>query len=169
MTGNLTRKLEIAANVAIVLVAILIGVVLVKNYLLRGNAPTAPVSLVGAKVAVPDVDWRRNGRTLVLVLQKGCHFCTESAPFYQRLVRNTADKGSVRLVAVLPQQVDEARQYLRDLNVSIEDVEQMPMQELGVSGTPSLMLVNSEGVVTDSWVGKLPPNKEEEVINRLKS
>lgn len=171
MTGRLTRKLEIAANVAVILVAVLFGGALIKTYLLSGKAPAGPVqpSLVGAKVAVPDVNWRANGRTLVLVLQKGCHFCADSAPFYQRLARGVAEGGSVRLVAVFPQQVKEARQYLRGLEVPIEDVRQMQVGELGVKLTPTLILVNSEGIVTDSWFGRLTPDREDEVLKRLKS
>jgi hypothetical protein len=171
MNGNLTRRLEIAANIAIILVAILICGVLVKTYLLNDAAPSPPeqASLAGTKVNVPEVDWRRNGRTLVLVLQKGCRFCTESAPFYQRLVQDAAQSGGVRLVAVFPHEVEEGRQYLREINVPVEELRQVKMQELGLRGTPSLVLVNGEGVVTDLWFGKLPPDKEEEVLNRLKS
>ncbi len=171
MTGTLTRKLEIAANVAIIAVAVLICGVLVKTYLWGGNSPPVPpqASLVGARVAVPEVDWRGNGRTLVLVLQKGCRFCEESAPFYQRLAREVAGGPPVRLVAVLPQQVEESRQYLRDLGVPVEEVRQVHFKDLGVRGTPSLLLVNGEGVVTGSWFGRLPPDKEAEVLSRLKS
>jgi hypothetical protein len=37
-----------------------------------------------------------------------------------------------------------------------------------VNGTPTLIEANSEGVVVDSWRGKLPSDKEAEVLNRLK-
>ena len=171
MTGNLTRKLEVGANVAVILVAVVVIGAIVKTYLLGANAPPGPVqpSLVGARVNVPEVDWRRNGRTLLLILQKGCHFCDESAPFYRRLAHDAAGGGSPRLVAVLPQKAEEARQYLRDLDVPVEDVRQVPMRELGVKLTPTLILVNGEGVVTDSWFGRLTPDKEDEVLKRLKS
>jgi hypothetical protein len=167
MTGTLTRKLELAANVAIIVVAAVLCAVLVKTYLLAPT-PQAPQqqSLVGARVPVPEVDWRGNGRTLLLVLQKGCRFCAESAPFYQRLAR---EAGQARLVAVLPQQVDESREYLRELSVPVGEVRQAPFKDLGVRGTPTLLLVNGEGVVTGSWFGKLSPDKEEEVLSRLKS
>jgi hypothetical protein len=166
MTGSLTRKLEVAANVAIIVVAVVLCAVLVKTYLFAPAAQPAQQSLVGARVSVPEVDWRANGRTLVLVLQKGCRFCTESAPFYQRLAR---ESGPVHLVAVLPQQVEEARGYLRELNVPVAEVRQASFQDLGIRGTPTLLLVNGEGVVTGSWFGKLPPDKEEAVLGRLKS
>jgi hypothetical protein len=172
MAGNLSRRLEVAANVAIIVVAILVCFVVVKTYLLGGSArpqQQSPAPATGSKVSVPDVDWGKNRRTLVLVLQKGCHFCAESAPFYQRLVRDTAGREGLRLVAVLPQQVDEGKQYLNDLGVLIDEVRQAPPNDLGVRGTPTLLLLDGSGVVTDSWVGKLTPEKEDEVLHRLKS
>jgi thioredoxin-related protein len=172
MAGNLSRRLEVAANVAIIVVAVLVCFVVVKTYLLGGPArpqQQAQSPAIGSKVSVPDVDWGKNGRTLVLVLQKGCHFCAESASFYQRLVRDTAGREGLRLVAVLPQKVEEGKQYLNDLGIRIDEVRQASSNDLGVQGTPTLLLVDNSGAVTESWVGKLPPDKEAEVLNRLKS
>ncbi|HEX8686998.1 MAG TPA: hypothetical protein VF654_10865, partial [Pyrinomonadaceae bacterium] len=59
--------------------------------------------------------------------------------------------------------------YLRELNVPVGEVRQAAFKDLGVRGTPTLLLVNGEGVVTGSWFGKLSPEKEEEVLGRLKS
>lgn len=170
MPNTLTRKFELAANFAIIVVAAVLCGVLIKTYFLGGRAQTAtpPTSLIGTKLALPQVDWRANGQTLVLVLQKGCHFCSESAPFYQRLVDETK-QSSVRLVAVLPQEVAESQQYLAELHVPISDIRQATLSAVGVRGTPTLLLVNAAGVVEDSWVGKLPPEREEQVLRRLQS
>ena len=166
-----SKKLEGGANIAIILVAIIIGVVFVKNYLL--SSPPAPESRdyripAGTKLSLPEVDWAHNGETLLLVLQKGCHFCAESAPFYQRLARDAAAAQSrIRLVAVLPQETSEAKQYLSSLNVPIDEVKQSALDALGVQGTPTLILVNEKGEVMQSWVGKLPAEKEAEVLRQV--
>jgi hypothetical protein len=166
--GNLTRKLEVGANVAIIIVALLLGAVLVKRFLLS-PAPQAPHEIAaGTKVDLPGVDWHRDGKTLVLVLQKGCHFCAESAPFYQRLVREASGRP-VQLVAVLPQGTEEAKAYLSELNVSVPTVMQASLRTLGVSGTPTLILVDDRGAVIKSWVGKLPAEQEAEVLNKVRS
>jgi hypothetical protein len=168
--NKLTKKIETAANIAIIFVAVMIGVVLVKNYLFAGRNPPAPRDIsipVGTKVSLPGVNWDQNSRTLLLVLQKGCHFCTDSAPLYQRLVKEMSGRSDVHLVAVLPQDPLDGKKYLDDLGVSISDVKQAELSSVGVSGTPTLILLNSKGVVEKSWVGKLPPEKETELLNQL--
>lgn len=166
-TTRWTRKLEVGANIAIIIVALLLGIVLVKKYLLTDQTEPPPLKVVGTKVSLSGVDWSRNGQTLLLVLQKGCHFCTESAPFYQRLVRETSGSNQVHLVAVLPQEASEAKQYLDQIQVPIGEVKQASASSLGLRGTPTLVLVNSEGVAVNVWEGKLLAADESKVLSRL--
>ena len=170
MAKTITQRLEVSTNLAIVFAAVLLSVVLIKNYLLPYYSKDGPRDFrvpAGAKVSLPGVDWSNNNQTLLLVLQKGCHFCTESAPFYQRLVRETAGRENIHLIAVLPQTFDESKKYLDDLGVTIEEVKQAQLDSIGVYGTPTLILVNNQGVVITSWVGKLSADGEAEVLRRL--
>lgn len=164
--GTIYRRVELLANVAIVLVAVMIGAVLVRGYFFSRPAEAPKNIAAGTKVSLPGVEWERNGKTLVLALQKGCHFCSESAPFYQRLVQAAAAKG-VKIVAVLPQPQDESRQYLEGLAIPVADIRQAALGSLNVKGTPTLILVNDKGEVAASWVGKLPSDKESDVLARL--
>lgn len=170
--SNISKKIEVAANVAILVVALLLGVVLVRRYLLPGAPPTPPRAeqlKPGEKFALADVNWGQNKRTLVMVLSTSCRYCTESAPFYQRLAREKSGRDDVGLVAVLPQGVEESRKYLDANGVAVTDVRQAQPGAVRVAGTPTLIIVDSAGAVVDSWVGKLPPDKEQEVLNRLLS
>ena len=170
MAKTITQRLEVLTNLAIVFAAVLLSVVLIKNYLLPYYSKDGPRDFsvpAGAKVSLPGVDWSNNNQTLLLVLQKGCHFCTESAPFYQRLVREMAGRENIHLIAVLPQTSDEGKKYLDDLGVTIEEVKQAQLGSIGVYGTPTLILVNNQGVVITSWVGKLSADGEAEVLRRL--
>ena len=169
---SLSRKIEIAANVATIVVAALISTVVVKTYVFHN-----PVAGSTAAVVVPEVvkgksvdgralgvDWAKNHRTLVLAISTACHYCKDSVPFYQKL----ADReGRVKMVAVLPQSVAEAQQYLNGAGVHVDEVRQVPLNTLGVRGTPTLLLVNDVGVVTDVWVGKLQPDQETQVLTAL--
>ena len=166
----LNKRINLALNLAIVLVVILIGIVFTKTYLLHSHSTVESKDYriaADTKVSLPGIDWAQNGETLLLVLQKGCHFCKESAPFYQRLAHDPVTIRIVRLVAVLPQEVADSKQYLNDLNVPIGDVRQAGLEALGVQGTPTLILVNSKGKVLESWAGKLPPEKETEIFRRI--
>src|SRR5215210_6990053 len=123
--NHLNRRINLAANIAIILVVVLIGVVFARNYLLSARSTSQKRDYrvaAGRRVSLPDVDWANNEQTLLLVLDKGCPYCTASAPFYQQIARETAQKPRVQLIAVLPQDISEGKQYLSDLNVPIYEV-----------------------------------------------
>lgn len=165
------KKIQTISNVAIIITAILFGGVLVKSYLLPTSQRPAAVESedvkVGTKLPLPDVDWSKSDRNLVLVLSTSCHFCSESTPFYQKLAQMKTGNGNVRLIAVLPQKVTEAQAYLSEHHISVDEVRQANPNTINVRGTPTLVLVDRNGTVVDSWKGKLPPEKETEVARRL--
>src|SRR5205823_5879435 len=102
---------------------------LVKNYLLRspalkdGSQGQLPIveAQRGEQANVAGIDWQKNGQTLLLALSTTCHFCSESAPFYQQLVNTKSD---TQLIAVLPQAVEEGRAYLARLGISVAEIKQ---------------------------------------------
>lgn len=170
---NFAKKLEVLANIAIVVVAVLLCVVLAKQYLLPKSAGTPTPSPAahriskGEKLSVPGVDWRASDRTLLMVLSSTCRYCTESAPFYQRLAQQKSGRADARLVAVLPQGGDEAGQYLRAHGISVDEIRQSDPGADYARATPTLIMVDNTGSVVESWVGKLPPEKEAEVARHL--
>jgi thioredoxin-related protein len=112
------------------------------------------------------VDWSRNGRTLVIAISTTCHFCKESEPFYRRLQQEVG-KG-IKTVAVLPQPVNEAEQHLSGAGLHVDQVKQAELSNIGVRGTPTMLLVNSNGVVTRVWTGRLAPEQQEQALSVLK-
>lgn len=194
--SKLTRAIEVATNLSIILVALVGATVLVKNYLLRpavpatseinqtsgrnqqgsptdvravrtsAVAPRAPEE--GSQLSVPGVSWGTSNQTVVLALSDKCRYCSESAPFYQRLARDLSQRHDIRLVAVFPQDAGAGKKYLDDLGVPVGQVIQASLDSLQVRGTPTLVLVDKNGTVTQSWVGKLSPERESEVLNRIK-
>jgi|SRR2546423_4618552 len=169
--NSFRNNIELAANIAIIVAAVLLCVVLVKNQFASNSTLSAnydhlnPNNEVKEKINLPEVDWQKNGQTLLLTLSTTCHFCTESATFYRRLKQESND---THLVAIFPQPTSEGEDYLKKLAVSVDEVRQVPFENLNVRGTPTLMLIDSNGEVKDSWVGKLPPNQETQVLTRLK-
>jgi hypothetical protein len=169
--NKMFKGTEVAANVAIILVGIMLGVVLVKNNLFQSPpAMAAPPTAIapGTKLSLPGVDWKANEKTLVLALSSGCRFCTESGPFYQRLIRERANFPNLKLVAVFPEPVEVSQKYLNDLGVAVDEVRQARLDSIGVAGTPTLIFADANGAVVASWRGKLPAEKENELLARLK-
>jgi len=163
------RKLETAANIAIIVVAILLGAVIIQKYLLPSSSqPERVQPVIGKQMNLSDVNWASQPKTLVLALSTTCHFCNESAPFYRRLIESVEGKN-VQLVAVFPTETEAGRAHLKELGLAALEVKQSSLANMQVSGTPTLILTNDKGEVTNYWLGKLPPDKETEVINRLNS
>ena len=169
--GKFSQKIEVIANIFIIVVAVVFGVVLVQKYFFSASTPNQQARVqptVGTKVKILDEDWSKQSKTVILALQTTCHFCNESAPFYKRLMQTVQGKN-IKIVAVFPQKVEESTAHLNQLGVTGMEVKQAPISVLDASGTPTLILTNDKGEVTNYWVGKLPPDKEAEVINTLNS
>lgn len=168
---NVHRKVQIAANLAIILVAFLFGGVLIHRYFFAATAkPIVSENegiKAGTKLPLTDVDWSKSDKNLLLVLSTSCRYCTESIPFYQKLVGQKTGRGDVKMIAVMPQSVSEAQKYLSEHKISVEEVKQISPNTINIKGTPTLVLIDKTGVVVQSWGGKLPPEKEVEVLNQL--
>lgn len=161
--GRTSKKIEMAANIAIVLAA----VVLIVSFF-RSESVAPPHITVGTKFALKDAPCQGQGKNLVLALSTSCHFCNDSAPFYRELVQRCRQQH-VRTIAVLPQPIAEAESYLSSEGVATDEVHQSVLRELQIAGTPTLLLVDGSGVVRNVWVGKLSSDKEKEVLAALES
>ena len=73
---NTTRSnLELGAQIAIAIAAVLVAGLLVKQQFSsrQTRANTSQIE-AGEKLNIPNIDWERNQRTLVFFLQKGCFY-----------------------------------------------------------------------------------------------
>lgn len=167
MVTHLAKRLELVANVAIIVVALTLATVVVKNYLIGAGSRQTPSQneiSTGPTLASVPVNWNQSSRTLVLALSATCRFCSESGPFYKRL----ADaRNDTRLVAVSPQSIEESKKYLAELGISVDEIKQVSLRSLNVTGTPTLILVNQDGAVMQTWIGKLGEDQEAEVLSKI--
>src|SRR5262249_38493802 len=118
--------------------------------------PNTPVRLT-------NTDWAANRSTLILVLSTSCHFCRESQDFYRRLVKSIPP-GKLHVMAVFSEPTLISQPYLDKAGLDILDVRQVPLEELGVPATPTIILADQTGRMVYSWVGKLPPDQEKEIF-----
>lgn len=153
----------IAANISIIIVAVVIVIVFARNYF--PAAKTSPHTIAaGARLTGQPVNWHASPKNIVLVLSTTCHFCKESSGFYRKLVKDC--RSHARTVAFFPQTPQEAQAYLKAEDVQVDEVKHANFQSLQIGGTPTLLLVDSNGVVQKVWIGKLPEAKKQEVLDQ---
>ena len=161
-------KLEVAANIFVILLAVVIGSVYLKD---RFSAPNPAPNEVKAGDRLPRLDgwdWGAHDRSLVLVLKKGCHFCEDSAPFYQRLAAQQRVEGKdTAIVAVFPDAADAVKEVVQAEALGVHALAGVPLEKLKVSGTPSVLLVDRNGTVVNAWIGMLSPRQELEVMRAV--
>jgi len=167
---DIHKKLESLTNVAIIVIAILFGTVLVSKYVLSDHAAATPkLNGIAAnkKFNLREIDWSKSEKNLVVAFSTNCRFCIESTAFYEQMANRKAERSKVRLIVVSPQPVDEVQRFFRERRITIDEFVQAPLSDISVNGTPTLVLVDREGLVKDSWVGKLPPDVEKALLSKL--
>lgn len=172
MNDNAKKRIEIAADISIILVALLMCVTFIPRlWYLRTAQPTAQprdILVPGVQIPLPKYDWAGTDRNLLLVLSEGCQFCSQSAGFYQQLTAEIGNNRGVKLIAIFPQDVNSAKQYHRQLGLSLDTVMQVPLSTLGVAGTPTLILADNKGFVKKLWTGRLSAQGEADVLKELR-
>jgi thiol-disulfide isomerase/thioredoxin len=162
--SEMKTKIEAIANVTVIVVALALGYMMLNRYLASDRVPHSVAA--GDRLAeFPGLDWNQHRRTLVLVLNTGCHFCQDSIPFYQKLAQaQRPDRDAPEIVAVFPNEAELVRQFTAREGLTVQSVPEVPLEKLHVNGTPTLILVNSEGLVERSWIGVLTARQELDLL-----
>lgn len=146
-------RLQWAADAATAVVAVVVVAVLGARFFDRGGPPDA--QLDGQAIGI---DFAAAEHTLVMVLRSDCTFCEQSKPFYARL----GESRAVQIAIAAPPGDGGIAGYA---SILAADVVVFPTREtLPVSSTPSLLLVDREGVVEAAWMGLLDARREDEVL-----
>jgi hypothetical protein len=165
------KKVEVAANIAVIILAAVVIVVLIHRWTAGQQTPqvrNTPSQVDISKLPSLGIDWSKSERTLLLALSKDCHFCTESAAFYQRLAKDRNNSSGSRLIAVFPQPITDGAKYLEGLGVTVDEIKQYSTRGAVTSATPTLIMVGRTGDVLGIWTGKLTADKETEVEHRMR-
>lgn len=129
------------------------------------TAPIAP----GTRLALHET-LRPGGvrGSIVVALSTNCQYCTASMPFYNRLqALDAVANGRVTLSVIALQAAPQMREYLASHDVRIERIVQFPDAGVSIRGTPTLILVNADGEVVNSWAGQLETAEEAAVIREV--
>src|SRR5260370_25607918 len=97
------NKVEVAANVVVILLAVVIGsLFLMDRFATRGLGPNE-VKVGDQLPGLHAYNWKAHDRTLVLALRNGCHFCEDSMPFYRRRAKlEQSNQIGARLIPLFP-------------------------------------------------------------------
>ena len=124
-----------------------------------------PRGLVGREVKLPGADWQAAPYSVLMQLSSTCHFCNESMPFYKQLMAARQAQGTKMPVIVASSDaVAVMRQHLEDQQVVVDKVLHSRMDSFG-TGTPTIYIVDSKGLVKRAFVGKLDPSGEKELLS----
>jgi hypothetical protein len=164
------KVLDKIANLFVIVgITVFLVIVVRTQFNKPNNKPTSPAAtadaLRGKTIQVSGLSFPRPRASVLLVISTICHFCEESLPFYRTLSGDL--HGKADLLAVLPQPQLEAAAYLKAAHVEVPQVATAPPSQLGVSGTPTLLLLDRSGKVQDIWLGRLDETRQAQVRSRL--
>lgn len=134
------------------------------------EGPLAPVIDVGVQVPIGNL-WTANSfeRTAILMLDTDCPACLANRSLYRDLGRVVAETPRARFVVLTEYPVRAARQWLEDGGAGGADIVRVRSRKtLGFLGTPTLLLADARGVVTDVAFGALGEERAERFKSRLR-
>jgi len=168
---RLKTALEIATNIALLLVAIAALTSFGVNYFVKSSSSTLSPGLQKGAILepIPRVDYQNSKQTLVIALNTNCGYCRDSLPFFRELIEASNQSNNTHLVAIFPNNPDEVKKYVNDNHLSLDSIADADFRSLGIRGTPSLILIDSKGIVNDFWIGKLQRSEEDQLIHSLNS
>jgi hypothetical protein len=144
------------ATVALVLVAVTAIGTSLASWTARPR-PAAPLIQVGDTVEVLRGPGLPTGPALVIHLRSDCKYCTESMPFYRRLVQATS---RLPVIAVGYEQRDVLVAYLQQHGLLADHVITLRAGSLRTGGTPTLILIDSTRTASAIWRGYLTDSEE---------
>jgi len=166
---NLKSTIETAANIAVVLVAIAALSSLAIVIFVEPTAPNLRKGLAKGNSIQGKIkaDFSSSEKTLLIALKTNCSFCTESLPFYQRLIQQASSGDRpLRIIALFPQTSEQAANYLKENQLSVEVVSEVDFDAISIPGTLTLILLDKTEV-KDFWVGTLSKTDEDRVLLSL--
>ena len=151
MQNGLRSNIELTAQIVIAIAVLVVaGIIVKRQFFPEGRA--TPAIRAGERLNLADIDWKQNKKSLVFFLNKDCHYCTSSAPVYRQL-KEEAQKQNVKLLAVFPHSIEEAKVYLESVQLSFDEIRSSPLAPYKIPGTPTVLFVNSSGIVEKVWFG----------------
>ncbi len=159
-------KLEVITNILIIVVVLVVGGTYVKSRVGGHDGNLSP----GEKINAPQgYNWHDHPQTLVVAVRQGCIYCERSYPLYRRLEGLEHDSRlKAHMLIVMPDDPANAAALLTSQGIVSQSVPNTTLSDIKVSGTPTLLLVDANGRLLQSWVGELDVSKAEALVAQLR-
>lgn len=144
------KHLDRIANIAVIL-GIVVFLTLVTRNEIRSTVPHQ--KLLGKSITLPEIRFPLQRGAILLALSTTCHFCQEGLPFYKQLPELL--HGKLEIIAVFPQEANEARSYVERSSLRVDRIISTDLGPIGVSATPTVLLIDRMGRVQGVWTGVL--------------
>jgi rhodanese-related sulfurtransferase len=133
----------------------------------RQDLPQKHLSL-GDPLTLPEVKWASAPRHVVLAIRVSCPACNSSVQFYRELAKRLGSRTDTKIIVVSPNPPDVIQGWLSANSIPVfKVVSSTNLVTLGIGVTPTLVMVDGNGTVTDIMVTKLSADEEGRVLARL--
>lgn len=123
---------------------------------------------VGERLEKVDVTWRPGGRHVVILIGTRCRASDTAAPVFARIAREASANGGPGVVVLSADPESDTKAWLRERRIEAEQFVRVPDPAgLGFLMTPTLLIVDDRGTITDFWSGLLPDAKNPALAGRL--
>jgi thiol-disulfide isomerase/thioredoxin len=169
--SSIDHLIDPALNLGVVLISLVVVIAFVRagdrQSSVSANQPKPASERIDRRVSLPGVDWSKSEKTLLMFLNTHCGFCKQSEPFYHRLSSQVTDHQKLRIIALFPERLEESKEYLDCAGITVDDIKQAAPDSVKIKGTPTLVLVDKNGIAKNGWIGALSPAQEAEVFASL--
>jgi rhodanese-related sulfurtransferase len=123
---------------------------------------------VGDTLTLPSFQWDRSKRYVFVALQTDCPACNASKDFYRHLSREAYGSADIVFAVMSLESSRTLTSWLRDAAIRVDSVAYLRGHaRLGVQKTPTLIVADGSGKVTDVVVGIVPHDEEAKVFARI--
>lgn len=168
------NRLQVTANIALIVVSCIAGYVLIDRHLIDRRALAGAGSVgqqqssVGKRISGAEFNDKRVAANVYVVFATTCHFCRDSLAFYKGLARaqqHTTGKVQITFLAIR-EPVAQVRQFLAENGVEVGSVARLP-PDLYISGTPTILVAGADGVITAQYLGRLTADREKSLVGTI--